>query len=143
MEKILFALIFFVSLTLNISAQTGSIKIFTNLDEAKFKLKFQDELQNTIVTKSITLDSLETPKYHEVIITFSSDTIADIEQELYLLKDQQKEFEIKKKATVIRKTAKIGRKIGKFLRIGDHDKENIIYDVFYLEDVTKSDIFNN
>jgi len=123
--------------------QTSSIKIFTNTDEAKFKIYFQGEVQNNLPIKEINFDSLNYTKTYEIVISFTKDTIADIEHEIFLLKDEHKEFEIKKKATISKKSAKIGRKIGKFLRIGKHDKEEILYDVFYLDDVTKSEFLNN
>lgn len=129
-----------ISLVLN--AQSG-IRIFTKLDEAKFKIIFNGEVENTILIKEITLDSLNHKASHKLIISFTADTIADIEAEYTLLKDQYREFEILKKSEIIKKTAKIGRKIGKALKIGNHDKEAVLYDVYYLEERTKSEYHNN
>ena len=80
---------------------------------------------------------------YKIVISFTKDSIADIKEEIYLLKDEHKVFEIKKKNTISSKSAKLGRKVGKLLKIGKHDKENILYDVFYLDDLTKSDYYNN
>ncbi len=134
----------FISMTLafNLSGQ-ASVKVFTKLDEAKFKIVFDGELENTILITEATFDSLDYKKPHQFVISFITDSIADIETEVYLLKDQKREFEIMKKKEIIRKTAKIGRKIGKALRIGKHNKEGVIYDVFYLEERTKSEFMNN
>jgi hypothetical protein len=77
------------------------------------------------------------------VISFGVDTIADIDMDVYLLKDQVREFQIMRKSEIIRKTAKVGRKIGKVLKIGKHDKEGILYDVYYLEERTKSAFMNN
>lgn len=123
-------------------SQSG-IKIYTNLDEAKFKIVFNGELENTIPIKTISYDSLDSGKPHEIQISFTVDTIADIEESINLLEDQFREFEIVKKKEPTKKAAKIGRKIGKFLKIGNHDKENVLYDVFYLEERTKSEFMNN
>lgn len=131
-----------VLMAFNLYGQAG-IKIFTKLPDAKFKIVFNGELENTILIQEISFDSLDFNKPHQVIISFSNDSIADIETEIILLKDQVREFEILKKKEIFRKTAKIGRKIGKTLRIGKHDKEGIIYDVFYLEERTKSEFMNN
>lgn len=143
MRNSIFTIIILLIVQLTVIGQTSSIKIFTKTDEAKFKIYFQAELQNNFPVKEITFDSLSHKNKYEIIISFTKDTIADIVQEIYLLKDEQKEFEIKKKATISKKSAKIGRKIGKFLKIGKHDKEEILYDVFYLDDVTKSEYLNN
>jgi len=123
--------------------QTSSIKIFTNLDEAIFRVYFLGEQQNNIPIKEIVFDSLSHKDKYEIVISFTKDSIADIKEEIYLLKDEHKVFEIKKKATISSKSAKIGRKVGKFLKIGKHDKEDILYDVFYLDDITTSEYYNN
>ncbi len=143
MRNLFFVIIIMVIAQVNIIGQTASIKIFTNTDEAKFRIYYQGEIQNNIPTKEITFDSLSHTQKYNVIISFTKDTIADIVADIYLLEDEQKEFEIKKKATISKKSAKFGRKVGKFLKIGNHDKEEILYDVFYLDDVTKSEYLNN
>jgi len=121
----------------------ASIKIYTLNDEAKFKIVFNGEVENTIPIKEISYDSLDYKKTHHIQISFNSDTIADIDEEIMLLEDEKKEFEILKKKDIRRKTSKIGRKIGKLFKIGKHDKENVLYDVYYLEERTKSDYFEN
>ncbi len=131
---------FFV--TLGVYSQAG-IKIYTKLDEAKFKIVFDGETENTIPIKSVSFDSLDHKKPHKLVITFTADSIADIEEEYYLLKDQIREFEIIKKNEIIKKSAKVGRKIGKALKIGNHDKEKILYDVYFLEERTKTEYKNN
>jgi hypothetical protein len=135
-------LIFFTWTTLMAYSQAG-IKIYTKIDEAKFKIVFDGETENTIPIKEVSFDSLDHKKPHQVLITFTADTIADIEEEYYLLKDQIREFEIMKKNEILKKSAKVGRKIGKVLRIGNHDKEKTLYDVYYLEERTKSEYLNN
>jgi|GEM_PF-4696618 hypothetical protein len=141
MRKLIASLLFIGISTVSYS-QAG-IKIYTKLDEAKFKIVFDGELENTIPIKEVSFDTLEYKKPHTLVISFTADSIADIEQEYYLLKDQVREFEIIQKSKIIKKTAKVGRKIGKALRIGNHDKETILYDVFYLEERTKSEYLNN
>ncbi|MFN8258720.1 MAG: hypothetical protein U0W24_23730 [Bacteroidales bacterium] len=126
-----------------ISYGQAGIKIYTNLDEAKFKIVFNGEEENVMPIKEVSFDSLDYKKSYKVVISFSADTIADIEEEFRLLKDQVREFEIMKKSSILRKTSKVGRKIGKALKIGSHDKEAILYDVFYLEERTKSEYHNN
>ena len=143
MKNLFFTIIILLTAQITIKGQTSSIKIFTKADEAKFKIYFQGEIQNNLPIKVITFDSLNHKDKYEIIISFTKDTIADIVQEIYLLKDEYKEYEIKKKATISKKSAKVGRKIGKFFKIGKHDKEEILYDVFYLDEVTKSDYLNN
>lgn len=140
--KKLIVLLFVTAISSSLYSQSG-IKIYTNLDEAKFKIVFNGELENTIPIKKINYDSLEHGKPHKIVLSFSADTIADIETTLNLLEDQVREFEIIKKKVPTRKAAKIGRKIGKFLKIGNHDKEDVIYDVFYLEERTKSEFMND
>lgn len=141
MKKILIVLI--LSLIMgNLWGQAG-IKIFTKLEEAKFIIVFDGEVENTIPIKEITYDSLDYKKPHEVVISFTADSIADIEEEYYLLKDQVREFEILKKQVISKKAAKFGRKVGKLLKIGKHDKEGVLYDVFYLEERTKSEYLND
>jgi hypothetical protein len=137
---LLLTMLFF--LCLNINGQ-GSIRIFTNLDEARFKILINGYQENTIPIKDIKFDTLKHNKNYKLVISFSSDTIADIEGEYTVLKNQHREFEILKKKEILRKSAKIGRKIGKALRIGSHEKEKILYDVFYLEERTKSEFMNN
>jgi len=141
MKKIFITLIFSFLLA-NLWGQAG-IKIYTKLDEAKFKIVFDGELENTIPIKEISFDSLDYKAPHQIVISFTSDTIADIEEEYYLLKDQVREFEIVKQPQVSKKAAKFGRKVGKLLKIGKHDKENVLYDVYYLEERTKSEYLNN
>jgi len=131
-----------ISITISSNSQ-GSIRIFTNLDEAKFKIVINGEVENTIPIKEVTFDSLDYKKPHQLVISFGADSIADIETEVYLLKDQKREFEILKKKEILRKSAKLGRKIGKVLKVGKHEKEAILYDVFYLEERTKSEFMNN
>ena len=132
----------FSLLTIQLFGQAG-IKIYTKLDEAKFKIVFNGELENTIPIKEIEYDSLDFRKTHEVVLTFNSDTIADIEEEILLLENQVREFEILKKSDIRKKTSKIGRKIGKVLKVGKHDKEHELWDVFYLQERTKSEYMNN
>ncbi len=141
MKKI-FILFLYTCTGFGLWGQAG-VKIYTKLDEAKFKIVFDGEVENTIPIKEVSFDSLDYKKPHQLVITFTSDTIADIEEEYYLLKDQVREFEIMKKAEIIKKSAKIGRKIGKVLHIGNHDKEAILYDIYYLEERTKSEYLNN
>ena len=143
MKKIYFILLWILFANFSVVGQGASIKVFTKLDSAKFKIYFKGELQNNFATKEIAFDSLSYKEKYEIVISFSKDTIADIVEEIYLLKDEHKELEIKQKASILKKSAKFGRKVGKFLKIGNHDKEEILYDVFYLEDVTKSEYFNN
>ena len=140
--KKLCILLIFSFLSFNLWSQAG-IKIYTLSEESKFKIVFDGELENTIPIKKIFYDSLDYKKPHEVIISFTADTIADIEEEIYLLEDQVKEFEILKKTDIRKKNAKFGRKIGKVLKIGNHDKEKVLYDVFYLEERTKSEYMND
>jgi hypothetical protein len=121
----------------------AGIKIFTKLDEAKFKAALDSQLRSEILVKEISFDTLDYKKPHELIVSFGVDSIADIEMDVYLLKNQVREFEVLRKKEIIRKTAKIGRKIGKLLHIGKHDKEDVLFDVYYLEERTKSDIMNN
>ncbi len=141
-NSILIILIMFIA-QINTIGQTASIKIFTKTDEAKFRIYYQGEIQNNLPIKEISFDSLSHTEKYKVVISFTKDTIADIVAEIFLLEDEQKEFEIKKKATISKKSAKFGRKVGKMLKIGNHDKEEILYDVFYLDDVTKSEYLNN
>ena len=143
MKNSIFTLIIFVIANTSVIGQTSSIKIFTNSDEAKFRIYFQSEQQNNFPIKEMSFDSLNHKEKYEIVIFFTPDSIADIVEEIYLLKDEHKEFEIKEKKTISKKSAKFGRKVGKFLKIGKHDKEAILYDVFYLEDVTKSEYMNN
>ena len=122
-----------ILLSANVIAQTGSIKIFTTIEAAEFKIKFKGELQNTIATQSITFDSLQVKKYHKVRITFNADTIADIEREIYLFGGENRVYEILKKAEARRRTSDTRRKIGKFLKLGgDHSKDEILYEIYYL-----------
>ena len=143
MKNSIFTILILLALNFIVVGQTSSIKIFTKTDEAKFRIYFQGEIQNNLPIKEITFDSLNYKNKYEIIISFTKDTIADIVPEIYLLKDEHKEYEIKKKTTISKKSAKVGRKIGKFFKIGNHDKEEILYDVFYLDEVTKSEYLNN
>jgi len=136
-------LIFILLITQTISfAQTASIKIFTNSDDAKFKAYFQGELQNNFPVKEISFDSLSHKETYHIILSFTADTIADINEEIDLLEDEHKVFEIKKKNDIRAKSAKFGRKVGKLLKVGKHDKEDILYDVYYLDDITESEYLN-
>ncbi len=141
MRKLLILLIFGL-LTTSLFGQAG-IKIYTLLDDAKFKIIFNGEVENTIPIKEVSYDSLDYKKRHKVIISFKGDSIADIDEEIMLLENEMKEFEILKKRDVRKQSSGIGRKIGKFLKIGKHDKDEILYDVFYLEDRTKSEYLND
>jgi hypothetical protein len=141
MRRIFFASVFLIAV-LNAFGQAG-IKVYTKLDQAKFKIALDGVLENQILIKEILFDSLDYKKPHHIEISFSVDSIADIEMDVYLLKDQIREFQIMKKNEIIRKTAKIGRKIGKVLKVGKHDKEGILYDVYYLDEKTKSTYMNN
>jgi len=140
--KTIITLFIFLSAAIGAYGQAG-IKIFTKIDDAKFKIVFDGEPENTIPTKQVSFDTLDYKKPHQLVITFNADTVADIEEEYYLLKNQVREFEILKKSDISKKSAKVGRKIGKVLRIGDHSKEKTLYDVYYLEERTKSDYLNN
>ena len=141
MKKLATLLIFcFLSIT---AFSQASIKIYTLLDEAKFKIIFNGEVENVIPIKEVFYDDLPYKEEHNIRIVFTADSIADIDVDVLLLEDEKKEFEILKKTQIHKKGSKIGRKIGKFLRIGKHDKDEILYDVFYLEDRTKSEYMNN
>ena len=143
MKNLSIAIIVSLAFQLSVTGQVSGIKVFTKLDEAKFKMYFLGEIQNNLPTKEMSFDSLSHKKKYELVITFTKDTIADIKEEIWLLENQVKVLEIKKKETILRKSAKFGRKVGKLLRIGKHDKEEILYDVFFLEDVTNSEYMNN
>ncbi len=141
MKKASFLIIF--SLLTTIAFSQASIKIYTLLDDAKFKIIFNGEVENVIPIREIQYDSLDHKKTHNVRIVFTADSIADIDEDILLLENEQKEFEILKKKEIRKKTSKFGRKIGKLLKIGNHDKDDILYDVFYLEDRTKSEYLND
>jgi len=131
--KYTFLYIVIALISTNIMAQNGSIKIFTTIDSAEFKIIFNGELENTIPIQTITFDSLEVGKYHKVKITFNADSIADIEREIYLFKGENREYEILKKAEVRRRTSNARRKIGKFLKLGgSHKDDEILYEIYYL-----------
>lgn len=132
----------FCLLSTGMFAQAG-IKIYTLNDEAKFKIIFNGVEENVIPIKEISYDSLDISKPHKVYLRFSEDTIADIDEEFYLLEDQVREFEIIKKTEIRMKGSKVGRKITKFFKIGKHDKEGIVWDVFYLQERTKSEYLND
>ncbi len=142
MKKIVGFLILIFWMQTGIFAQTASIKIFTKSDDAKFRAYFQGELQNNFPVKEISFDSLSHKEPYKIIISFTADSIADINEEIYLLEDEHKVFEIKKKNEIREKSAKFGRKIGKILKIGDHSKEGILWDVYYLDDITESEYLN-
>jgi hypothetical protein len=141
MKRILI-FIAFVFLTANSFGQAG-IRVFTRLDEAKFKIAVDGVVENEILIKEILFDTLDYKKPHEIVVSFGVDSIADIEMDVYLLKDQIREFQILRKSAIVRKSAKVGRKIGKFLHVGNHDKEGVLYDVYYLEERTKNPYMNN
>jgi hypothetical protein len=141
MKQTLF-IILIAALGFNAFGQAG-IRVFTRLDEAKFKAAIDGKLENQILISEVFFDSLDYKKPHELVISFGVDSIADIEMDVYLLKDQVREFQIMRKSKIERNSAKIGRKIGKFLHIGNHDKEGVLYDVYYLDEKTKSDFLNN
>ncbi len=141
MKKIAILLIF--SLFSVVSFSQASIKIYTLLDDAKFKIIFNGEVENMIPIKEVFYDNLPYKEEQHIRIVFTADSIADIDMNVLLLKDEKKEFEILKKTEIHKAGSKIGRKIGKFLKIGKHDKDEILYDVFYLEDRTKSEYMNN
>jgi hypothetical protein len=124
-------------------AQTASIKIFTNSDDAKFRAYFQGELQNNFPVKEISFDSLSHKDMYKIVISFTADSIADINEEIYLLKGEHKVFEIKKKNEIREKSAKFGRKVGKLLKVGKYDKEDVLWDVYYLDDITESEYLEN
>lgn len=132
----------FALLGFNAFGQTG-IRVFTRLNEAKFKAALDGKLENQILISEVFFDSLDYKKPHELVISFGVDSVADIEMDVYLLKDQVREFQIMRKSKIERNSAKIGRKIGKVLHIGNHDKEGVLYDVYYLDEKTKSDFLNN
>ena len=139
-SSLTFVFIFFAQL---VFPQTASIKIFTNSDDAKFRIYFQGELQNNFPVKEMSFDSLNHKNVYKIIISFTADSIADINEEIYLLKDEHKVFEIKKKNEIREKSAKFGRKVGKLLKVGKHDKEDILWDVYYLDDITESEYLEN
>ncbi len=139
--KLIFSILIFSQFT--VFAQTASIKIFTKSDDAKFRAYFQGELQNNFPVKEISFDSLSHKNVYKIIISFTADSIADINEEIYLLEDEHKVFEIKKKNEIREKSAKLGRKVGKLLKIGKHDKEGILWDVYYLDDITESEYLEN
>ena len=127
----LFALLTLISV--NLIAQEGSIKVFTQIKSAEFKIVFNDVLQNKIPIETITFDSLETEKYHNVTISFTADTIADINREIYLFKGENREYEILKKAKIMKQASNFRRKAGKLLKLGgDHDQDEKLYDIYYL-----------
>jgi len=134
--KKLVILFLFVSLSSGLFSQAG-IKIYTKLDEAKFKITFNGEVENTIPIKEVSFDSLDYKKKQHIVISFTGDSIADIDQELLLSKDQVREFEIVKRTKIGKKTASVTRKIGNFLNIGNHSKEDELYDAFYLQEIVK------
>ena len=115
MKNLFFTITILLIAHFSMVGQTSSIKIFTKNDEAKFRIYFQGEVQNNFPIKEISFDSLNYNNEYKIIISFTKDTIADIVPEIHLLKDEHKEFEIKKKTTILRKSSKVGRKIGKLL----------------------------
>jgi hypothetical protein len=141
MKKLAILLIFSM-FAISVFSQ-ASIKIYTLLDEAKFKIIFNGEVENVIPIKEVFYDDLPYKEEHNIRIVFTADSIADIDLDVRLLEGEKKEFEILKKTEIHKKGSKVGRKIGKFLKIGKHDKDEVLYDVFYLEDRTKSEYMNN
>lgn len=141
MKKIAFLFLF--SLFTTVMYSQASIKVYTLLDEAKFKIMLNGEVENVIPIKEAFFDNLPYKEEQNIRIVFTADSIADIDVDILLLENEKKEFEILKKTEIHRKGSKVGRKIGKFLKIGKHNKDEILYDVFYLEDRTKSDFYEN
>jgi hypothetical protein len=125
MKKVFIVLLFSL-LTSNLFAQAG-IKIYTLSDEAKFKVMIDGVLENTIPIKEIVFDTLNYKQPHKIVLSFTADSVADI------LKKQE----------IRKKNAKFGRKIGKLLKIGKHDKDEVLWDIFYLEERTKSEYLND
>ena len=140
MKKVILISVFAMILS-NAFGQAG-IRVFTRLDDAKFKIMLDGQLENEILISEIMFDSLDHKKPHQIVVSFAADTIADIDMDVYLLKDQVREFQILRKSEIIRKTSKVGRKIGKVLKIGNHDKEGKLWDVYYFEERTKNQYMN-
>jgi len=133
MKKTFYLVLMIIIIQINTFSQVGSIKIFTTMEEAEFRIKFKAEIQNNIPLQTITFDSLETKKYYKVRIAFNADTIADIEREIYLFEGENRVYEILKKAESKQRIARKSRKINKFLKLGgDHSKDDILYDIYYL-----------
>ncbi len=134
-------IVIFSMLSISIFSQR-SLEIFSKLDEAKFKIYINGKIQSEERKKKFLLSDIDTNVY-TIKINFEEKGVADIDEEIRFLPKEKKVYEIKKKSTVGQGFAKVGRGIGKFLKIGKHDKEEVLIDKYILKDVTKSDFFNN
>jgi hypothetical protein len=83
----IFSIALFLMIVSNSFGQAG-IRVFTRLDEAKFKIALDGVLENQIMIKEIMFDSLDYKKQHQIVISFGVDSIADVEMDINLLKDQ-------------------------------------------------------
>ena len=127
MKKIIFLFVILIA-ALNVYAQNGTIKIYTDLEEETswIMVWLNEEPQDATHSDEVFIEDLYSGKY-ELRVSFNSDTIADWVKEIKLKRNEEIEFKVVKMKDFGKDVGKVGRGFGqKFGKTGDNDAEDLV-----------------
>ncbi len=127
----------------NLFAQktTNTITVLTKDSLARFQLYLNGDRQNSIFTDSLTIEGLDSMDV-KITVSFKNRQYADKTEVASFIATNHRIYEIKQKPGVFKSLAHAGRKVGNLLKIGKHEKDKELIDLFYLKDLTVLDQFS-
>ena len=127
MKKLLFLIVILIA-TLNLYAQNGYIKIYTELEEETswVMVWLNEQAQDADFSDEVEIEDLYSGKY-ELRVSFNSDTIADYVKEIKLERNEKVTFKVVAMKDFGKDVGKVGRGFGKkFGKKGDNDAEDLV-----------------
>lgn len=141
MKKRTFILLLFTLLVeVKMNAQ-NSVTVFTKDSLAEFQLYVDGDRKNSIFTDSLTITNIDSSEI-KITVSFKNKQFADKSEVASFIETNHRIYEISQKPGVLKSVSKFGRLVGKKVKIGTHDKDNNLQDIFYLKDITVLDQFS-
>jgi len=119
----------------------NSITVFTKDSLAEFQLYVDGDRKNSLFMDSMTISGLDSSE-HKITVSFKNKQFADKSEIASFIETNHRIYKITQKPGVLKSFSKLGRKIGKKAKIGEHDKDKDLQDIFYLKDITVLDQFS-
>ncbi|MCK5537236.1 MAG: hypothetical protein KAI79_10435, partial [Bacteroidales bacterium] len=111
------------------------LTIFTSDSLAEFRLFVDGDQKNNFHVDSITIEGIDSSNV-EIVINFKHEGFADETESVSFIETQDRVYEIVAKPSLMKSLARTGRGLGKKLKIGNHENEGKLTDVFLLKDRT-------
>jgi hypothetical protein len=140
MKKLNLSLILLMFLSISISAQTSSIKIYTDMeDETSFiKVYLNGEPQDAMFNDEVLIEDLYPGKY-DLIVSFNSDTIADYTKKITIKMQTDIIYKVELKGEFGKEAGKMGRAVGHKFGTTEADDQRELYEYYKLVLVSGKD----